>query len=221
MPLATSARTPANGPGTGSTARPRSRAMRTRRKPGSLTTGMPASLTSATVAPASIWSANVPPRASSVWSSKRRVGLSIPKCVRSLRVWRGSSQRARAAGVRASGGGGGAAHVGGEERPIARAQLIDGCRSAGHVEDRAGRGADRFRAERIGAAGKEGDAGRVERRGEAYDRADVGRILHAVERDDDCIVAGEELVERGAGTLEQREHALRGLGVGEVVHQRV
>src|SRR5204863_33709 len=41
MPLATRASTPANGPGTGSTVSPRSRAMRTSRKPGSLIAGMP------------------------------------------------------------------------------------------------------------------------------------------------------------------------------------
>ena len=50
-----------------------------------------------------------------------------------------------------------------------------------HAEDRAGRGAERLRAERVGAALRERDRG-AERVGGAQQRADVARIGDAPER---------------------------------------
>ena len=85
-----------------------------------------------------------------------------------------------------------AARIGGDDVPSVREQLIDRAIHDRHRQDRAGRGADRLRTERVGAAGEERDAVRIERGGQPDDRADVAGILHAVQRDHDRRLAREE-----------------------------
>ena len=90
-PEATRAQTTADGPGITSTGRPASSATSTRRWPGSLTPGMPASETKAMCAPPAIRSSMPGMREARTFSSARSSGVRIPKWASSLPVTRVSS----------------------------------------------------------------------------------------------------------------------------------
>jgi hypothetical protein len=92
IPLATSPARTAEGPGTGTTGTSLSSAARTSREPGSESKGVPASETSAIVAPDSRHSSNRGMRRASLcaWSDTRRV--TILKCAQRRPVRRVSSQ---------------------------------------------------------------------------------------------------------------------------------
>src|SRR5690606_15929262 len=90
-PATLSAAMKAQGPGTGLTFTPAARAARTRRKPGSLTSGVPASDTRASESPASSRATRRSAWASSLCSCSGTSGRSIPAWARSWRVWRVSS----------------------------------------------------------------------------------------------------------------------------------
>ena len=90
-PATLSAAIAAHGPGTGDTRTPAARAARTRRKPGSLTSGVPASDTSASESPASSRVTSCAACASSLCWCSASSGRSRPKCDSSWRVWRVSS----------------------------------------------------------------------------------------------------------------------------------
>ena len=91
-PLTLTALIAALGPGTGKTGIPCSTARRTRSAPGSLTAGVPASVTSASETPCPNTSRIGPRRwASSNAGSEWKGFFSMPRCLRSCPEWRVSS----------------------------------------------------------------------------------------------------------------------------------
>src|SRR5690606_3475634 len=81
----------AHGPGTGDTAKPASLAARTMRKPGSLTSGVPASEISATALPAPSHSSTRATCSASLCSCSATTRASLPACASNGALWRVSS----------------------------------------------------------------------------------------------------------------------------------
>ncbi len=91
MPLIVSAASTALAPGTGSTAMPSSSAARINWSPGSESSGVPASVTTATDSPCRSRSSRAGRRAASLWACRLTIGVSMPACASSFAVRRVSS----------------------------------------------------------------------------------------------------------------------------------